>query len=135
VVALREDGSGLDYTYPTGRGEDAYFKLPYDYWLSGQSYYVSLSFSAKVMLLISLSLKPPFILPTEKAKKWYGISPDSAERGLRELREADLLSRSRKSRDDWLTGTGKVMEYEYCLRKPFARQSRSRHLKVVAEAS
>lgn len=74
VVALREDGSGSEYTYPTGPPDNRYFKLPYDYWLSDEAHYVSLSFRAKAVLLIALSLRPPFILPVEKAPKWYGRS-------------------------------------------------------------
>ncbi len=98
---------------------------------------MTLSFPAKAMLLIASTLKPPFILPSEKVPKWYGISPDSAERGLRELCEAGLLTRRYTWREDWLSGSGKVKEYEYRLRSPYGRRGQGQrgHLTVVADAS
>lgn len=101
ITALREDGSRQPYTYPRGgRGDDRYFQLPYAYWTDEHAWHTNLSFPAKVMLLIALSLTPPFLLPTEKAPRWYGISTDSAERGLRELRKASLLQRGSGREDE-----------------------------------
>ena len=38
-----------------------------------------------------LSLRPPFILPVEKAPQWYGISADTAQRGLASLVQYGVL--------------------------------------------
>ena len=93
-VTLREDGSGEPYEHPHRAGDGRWLQLPYAYWLEG--YFLSLSLPAKAMLLVALSLQDGFYLPSERADDWYGISPDSADRGLRELRKAALLDADRK---------------------------------------
>ncbi len=50
------------------------------------------------MLLVAHHQREGFYLPAEKALPWYGISGDSAARGLRELRDMDLLT----CRQDWI---------------------------------
>ncbi len=45
----------------------------------------TLSLPGKAVLLIAHSLRPGFALPVEKAPEWYGISADTAQRGLAEL--------------------------------------------------
>ena len=66
-----EDGSGAPHSYPRPDGcEDRYFTLPNRYWTDEQAWFTALSFPAKAMLLVALSLTrltPPFLLPTEKA--------------------------------------------------------------------
>jgi hypothetical protein len=135
VTVLYEDGSRRPYTYPNGRGDDRYFKLPYAYWTEDKAWYRTLSLPAKATLLISLSLRPPFILPTELAPRWYGISTDSAERGLRELRDIGVLDRRIDRKTNWLVGEGYVTQYRYRLLPPFALQRRTRHLKAVGEVA
>ena len=44
------------------------------------------------MLLVAASLRNPFYLPYEKSKDWYGISADSAAKGLSELTRHGLLT-------------------------------------------
>jgi hypothetical protein len=44
------------------------------------------------MLIIALSLRDGFWLPYERVLEWYGVSSDSAEEGLRELRDVGLLA-------------------------------------------
>lgn len=52
--------------------------------------------TAKAMMLTSLSLatrpKKEFHLPIDKAEACYGVSADTADRGLRELRDAEILT-------------------------------------------
>ena len=43
------------------------------------------------MLLIALSLSDDFRLPAEDVPDWYGISADTASRGLRGLIDHELL--------------------------------------------
>lgn len=131
VTALCEDGSGEPYTYP----DRAYFKIPFEFWLADEAWHHTLSFAAKATLMIALTLSPPFLLPTEKAPVWYGMSTDTVERGLRELRAVNLLHRERHQREDWLSPTGFAVEFRYTLQPPFARARRTRsrdHVSVVA---
>lgn len=131
ITALREDGSGQPYTSPNGNSwGNRYLTLPFEYWTHEARWYVSLSFPAKAMLLISSSLPRGFALPTEKARPWYGVSTESAERGLRELREAGLLARATTLKNTPLSPTGKTQEYHYTLTAPFGRPRR-RKLTVI----
>ncbi|WP_157631081.1 hypothetical protein [Kribbella catacumbae] len=118
VTSLLEDGSGDPYIPPKGVG-DSYIRLPFAYWADG--WYRTLRLPGKAVLLIALSLsrKPAFKLPTERAPKWYGISADTAERGLRELQDRKLLSRGHSLREDWLSGTVTTREYHYSVLDPF----------------
>jgi hypothetical protein len=120
---LREDGLGKSYTYPKGTGRDErYFKMPYEYWTADQRWYRTLSFRAKVMLLVSLSLSVDFVLPTERVPRWYGISADSADRGLRELDRAGLLRREVKVKKAPQSPLGIAQEYHHTLLGPFAQR-------------
>lgn len=90
ITKLREDGSGAPYTPPGGSG-DPYFQLPFEFWDHGL--HESLSLPGKAMLLITLSLrKERFALPQDRMPTWYGISADTAGRGLRELQEKGVLA-------------------------------------------
>jgi hypothetical protein len=132
VTALNEDGSGGGYVYPGGR-TDRYFKIPFEYWTEQR--YLSLSFAAKAMLMIALSLRSPFVLPTTRVRKWYGVSADSAERGLHELQAEGLLDRKLTVKPAPLAPSGITQEYRYTLRPPFHRPKQKRRLTVVSSAS
>lgn len=134
LTSLREDGSGKAYTSPNGSTRaERYFTLPFEYWTSDESWYSTLTFPAKVMLLIGSTLKPGFALPTEKARDWYGVSTESTERGLRVLRDRGLLDRATTVKDAPLSPAGKTQEYHYTLKRPFGRVSRPK-LTVVSSA-
>lgn len=134
ITAVKEDGSRRKYKYPTGQGSDRYFKVPFDYWTSTDSWYVSLSFPGKAILMVAMSLRPPFVLPIEKAPKWYGISSDSTERGLHELMDAGLLARKLTVKQAPLAPKGITQEYHYTLSPPFARpiSLQGRRLRAVS---
>lgn len=123
ITALREDGLGKPYSYPKGtsRGE-RYFKIPYEYWTAEQRWYRTLPFRAKAMLLVSLSLPAGFVLPTERVPAWYGISADSADRGLRELDRAGLLRRELKIKKAPQAPLGIAQEYHHTLLRPFIQR-------------
>lgn len=90
VFLLKEDGFGEPFVRPRADlTEDRWLQLPHAYWLEG--HYETLRLPAKVMLLVALSRPDRFPLPYEFAPEWYGASSDSAEEGLRELRNAGLL--------------------------------------------
>lgn len=123
ITALREDGLGKAYTYPTGgKRDERYFKLPYAYWTAEQRWYRILSFRAKAMLLVSLSLPAGFVLPTDRVPDWYGISSDSADRGLRELDKAGLLRRELKVKKAPQAPLGIAREYHHTLLPPFTQR-------------
>ncbi len=123
ITALREDGLGKSYTSPNGsKRSERYFKLPYDYWTAQQRWYRVLPFHAKVMLLVSLSLPAGFVLPTQRAPDWYGISADSADRGLRELNKAGLLRREISVKKAPQAPLGIAQEYHHTLLSPFTQR-------------
>jgi hypothetical protein len=118
ITPLMEDGSGDPYAPPTRR-DDIYLRVPVDYWTSPQRWYLRLELPAKAMLLIGLSLKPGFPLPYDKAAAWYGISRATAERGLRELRDWNVLRYVDSQKKAPLSPLGYTNERRYWLREPF----------------
>jgi hypothetical protein len=89
VALLREDSSGEAYAAPNK--PERWFRLPFAYWDPDLRWYEKLSLPGKAMLLVAASLRSPFYLPYEKSKDWYGISGDSAAKGLTELTRHGLL--------------------------------------------
>jgi hypothetical protein len=129
VLQLREDGTGSDYTRPSGGSADRYFQVAFDYWLAGpandaRAWIDVLSLPAKAMLLVALSLEPGFVLPVDKAPRWYGVSSDSAQRGLDELREHGLLASEYRTKAAPLSKEGFTREYHHRLLTPFDRRDR-----------
>ncbi len=132
VTSLFEDGSGRDYYSPDGKTTaERYLTLPFEYWRAPERWYRELDFPAKAILLIAASLKPGFILPTEKVRDWYGISTESAERGLRQLRQANLLTRNAVIKKAPLSPNGYTQQWHYDLVAPFGRPVHKRRLLVV----
>lgn len=121
VTLLREDGSGEPYEHPH-TAKERWLQLPYAYWL--EDHFQTLSLPAKAMLLIALSLNDGFYLPSERANEWYGISADSAERGLRELRRAGLLEAEQAWVRTHRSDTGWAPRWTYTLVGSFSKASR-----------
>lgn len=119
VTLLDEDGSGTPYRHPAGM--EPYLKLPYQYWLAEEHWYQELKLPEKAILLIALSLPREFVLPVEKAPTWYGISTDTAGRGLRALRAEGLLSMRKEFKKAPLAPQGYTEQLVYSLRSPFTR--------------
>ena len=119
VTLLCEDGSGNTYVHPAKAG-DNYFQLPFAYWLNEEEQWCStLGLPAKAMLLVSLSLRPGFVLPVEKAPAWYGISADTAQRGLSLLVERGVLQRVRTYKKAPLAPAGFTYDSRYTLQGEF----------------
>jgi hypothetical protein len=120
VTARDEAGSGKAYTYPKGgTGRGRYFKVPEAYWRDDERWYRTLSLRAKVMLMICLTLKPDFPLPIDQVPAWYGVSSNSAQRGLNELRDHGVLNSRKERRKSWGGPDGYVLENRYTLLAPF----------------
>ncbi len=118
---MREDGSGEPYVH-LGEAKHPYLQLPVAYWVNDDENWSStLSLPAKAMLLIGLSLRPGFMLPVEKAPDWYGVSADSAQRGLAELERRGALSRSRVKKKAPLTPLGFTTDSHFTLVADLAR--------------
>ena len=113
---LAEDGSGKEYTRST---DFFYFRLAYftDGW------HRELSLAATSVLLIALDKskhKPWFELRTEPQSKWYGISPDTLQRGLDELHTAGLLHIHPRRVRDHKARYGTTLVNDYILLGAFA---------------
>jgi hypothetical protein len=118
IMLLDEDGSGADYTRPTGQTiEDRYLQLPHSYWAQG--WHLRLSLRAKVVLMIGLSLDDGFPLPAERGPDWYGLSADTLQRGLAELQQAGLLDVDQRFEKATLSATGWIEVRRYTLSAPF----------------
>lgn len=124
VTPLKEDGSGEAYTHPYADRE-RYFQLPYEFWTAEQRWYRTLDLVETAVLLIALTLGDGFLLPTEKAKDWYGISADTVERGLRGLQRYGLLRTRRAHKEAPLSALGYTLERRYTLQPPFGPQNKS----------
>ncbi|MDX3238907.1 hypothetical protein PV392_25085 [Streptomyces sp. ME03-5709C] len=119
ITKLKEDGTRTPYTPPGEGSGEPYFQLPFEYWDSGL--HNTLSLPAKAMMLIALSQrKINFTLPQERMPDWYGISADTAGRGIRELRGNSVLVHVS---DEWYstlrTRTGRASRPVYTLFPPF----------------
>ncbi|MGW3007797.1 hypothetical protein ACWC9R_03015 [Streptomyces sp. NPDC001219] len=119
LTKLHEDGSGRPYTSPGEGLGDPYFQLPYEYWDNG--WHHTLSLPGKAMLLIaSTQRKLTFTLPQERIPDWYGISADSAGKGIRELSRHGILVHLE---DEWFdtlkTRSGRGSRPVYSLCPPF----------------
>lgn len=118
VTLLAPDGSGEPYTRPRGENSATRFiRLSHRFWTDGWD--EELSLAATAMLLVALHEKPSFALATEHMPQWYGWSADTAERGLRELKDKNLLTVTQRSRKEPLSPTGRSIFNEYALRAPF----------------
>lgn len=120
ITLLREDGSGEPYSHPSsGRDQSPYFKLSFEYWTAADRWYRTLDLSATAVLLVGLSLPDEFILPHEQVKHWYGISADTAQRGLRALQDLGLLQMRKAFKEAPLSPEGYTEHRHYALRAPF----------------
>jgi hypothetical protein len=120
VTLLQEDGSGQPYRHPGEHGSEArghYFKLPHAYWEG--NFPNRMSLPGRAVLLIALSLRDDFVLPTERGARWYGLSRDTVRKGLRELRLLGLLDMKEITRPAPLSALGYTQERHYTLRAPF----------------
>ncbi|MCW2691237.1 MAG: hypothetical protein JWR37_6127 [Mycobacterium sp.] len=140
VLRPLHEGTGEVWTRP---GEDdqeggpGYFTLPHAYWTSG--YADQLTLPGKAMLLIMLAetqqpTKKHFAMAVSQAKDWYGISERTAERGYRELNNADLLLVKIQKVPDSKHPAGRREIWHRALSSPFSTVDRF-HLQHEAKAA
>ena len=127
IHMLKEDGSGDPYE-PPGQAKEPYLQLPNAFWLKGPNgdrWYRVLGLAEVAMLLIALSLSDEFRLPAEDVPDWYGISADTAGRGLRGLISHGLLTANKHFKTAPLSPAGYTAENLYTLKQPFGPMGRS----------
>lgn len=134
VTLLREDGSREPYEHPY-KNKERYLRLPDTYWRDG--WMNKLSLVGKTMLLIALERPDGFELPFERAPRWYGLSADSAYRGLRELHTHELVEVDHAWVRDARSDTGWSPKYTYTLTGPFstAAQQEAAGRRAAAQAA
>ena len=133
ITPLLEDGSGDPYTRPGADGNrDAYLQIPAAFWTDSQRWYRKLSLAAKAVLLIGLSQRQPFALPVERASAWYGVSQETATKGLAELQEHGLLTCHSTYRLAPLTPAGVIELRHYTLAGPFKKPGKDTAKKATA---
>jgi hypothetical protein len=86
VRPLREDGTGQAYSRPSSN----FLRVPLEYW--SDRWYEQLSLPGKAMLLLALTQRSRFQLTLARVPDWYGFSEDTAQRGMTELEELELIS-------------------------------------------
>ncbi|CAN5796961.1 hypothetical protein BH23ACT2_BH23ACT2_07250 [soil metagenome] len=126
VTLLREDRSGDAYTHP-GTDKDRHLKLPHAFWLEGPPggrWFRELDLPQMAMLLISLSRLDDFRLPFESVPEWYGISADTAARGLHGLEAHGLVQIDKNFKKAPLAPAGYTSENRYTLQPPFGPRGR-----------
>jgi DNA-binding transcriptional ArsR family regulator len=115
---LSEDGGGDDYE----RSRD-YFQLPLAFFR--ESWHRRLDLAGTAVLLICLEKsrhkEPWFQLRTASQSAWYGISAATLQRGLDELREAELLLVHPRQVRDSKARYGRTQVNDYLLLGSFAR--------------
>jgi hypothetical protein len=127
VTLLREDGSGDEYTHPADDEHPRYFKVPDAFWLTGpatamehrQRWYQVLAIPELACLLVALSSADGFRMPFESTPAWYGISADSALRGVHRLIEHGVLTQRQLFKKAPLSPQGYTAELHYTLAAPF----------------
>jgi hypothetical protein len=82
-----------------------------------------------------MSLQDGFPLPAKRARDWYGVSEDSAEEGLRELGNRQLLSFDRRWRKNARSETGWIEQRMYTLEGSFSREERKKAARFRGEAA
>ena len=122
-VTLLDESGRLDesdnpdpYLHPAPL-KQRYLKVPHAYW--EEAWHLKLDLRAKVVLLIALSLDDGFTLPIERAPDWYGISADTANRGLQDLRTFGLVDLDISTKKAPLAPDGLTQVYRYTLKAPF----------------
>ncbi len=118
IFLMWEDGSGREFERATGK-ERGFFKLPYAYFTD--RIHRQLKLAGKATLLICLAQSPTFTLPTERAADWYGISADTLQRGVDELRQLELIKIWSRTKKAPRARYGYTAENHYALQGPFAR--------------
>ena len=129
LFPLLEDGSGTDWTPPTGEDDDPdlrnYMTVPHE--LFTDRMLDQLTLPGLAVLLVALketSATAVFSVPVDRFPQWYGFSERTAERGYRELDQAGLVRVHRQLVRDSRMPRGVRAQYHRTLLGAFSTQSR-----------
>jgi hypothetical protein len=130
IVPLLENGSGKEVWYqPTGDDQDPdlqrYFTLPNEFF--DDAVLDRLKLPGIAVLLVALketSKESTFSISVERFADWYGISERTAERGYRELLEAELIYAHRQLKKDSRMARGLKAVYHRTLLGAFSTKAR-----------
>jgi hypothetical protein len=129
LFPLREDGSGQEWTPPTGEDDNpdlkAYMTVPHA--LFSDDTLDQLRLPGLAVLLVALketNAKAVFSIPVDRFKQWYGFSERTAERGYRELADATLVRVHRQLMRDSRAPRGVKSVYHRILLGAFGTQAR-----------
>jgi hypothetical protein len=120
-LLLDESGDKSPYVRPLTAAHGNYFKLPYSYWTDGLD--GSLTHPEKLMLLIGLDQLDGFTLPFNQVQQWYGVSENTARRGLRGLEERGLLVSTSTYLPASKSPTGWAESIQYTMTGQFSRKA------------
>lgn len=120
LTLLKEDGSGEPYSRPLTRS-DPWFSLPYFYWSTND--YQRLALAETAMLLVALSLPPRFYLSFESMKRSYGISGQTARKGMNGLERRGIIRSWQDYRIDPSKPTGWRKDWWFELTGIYSRTS------------
>lgn len=119
VTLRHESGSGGEYASP----DKGYFQVPLALWLAGpnpdQRWYQLLTVPELAVLLIGRSLGDEFRLPAENGPEWYGISADTINRGVKGLKDHELLAVDIRKKTAPLSSLGYTFDHHYSLTGAF----------------
>jgi hypothetical protein len=118
VYLLEEDGSGREYE----RAKGHFFMLPLAFFRD--EWHQKLSLAGAVVLLIALNKRAVFQLRKEHEADWYGVSADTLQRGVDELRDHGLITITPRRIAAPRTRQGWTVVNEYSLLAPFAKAVR-----------
>ena len=119
---LKEDGSGDPYEVPSG-ADDRALRIPRAFWQEGvqnERWHRVLKLPEIAMLLIVLKLRGEFCLSYADVQRQYGISTDTARRGVGGLVGHGLLAAQERHTLAPLTSSGYRTDKTYTLQHPFA---------------
>ncbi|MFG2076995.1 hypothetical protein [Nonomuraea maritima] len=128
ATLLKEDGSGEPYTRPGAGNKDGYLQLHHDFWTEELD--ARLKLPGLVMLLVLMTLPAWSSVPSERFPEWYGWSPDTAERGYRELRNLGLVEVRERHIKAPNAPMGYTLANTYKLADPFRHAPGTRRLQA-----
>jgi len=139
MVPMLENGSGEVWDAPTGHDEDPdlqrYFTIPNE--LFSDAVLDQLHLPGLAVLLVGLketSKTAVFSISVERFAEWYGFSERSAERGYRELADAELIRTHRQFKKDSRMVRGVKAAYHRTLLGAFSTQARRDAQRVALAA-
>ncbi|MFJ1549986.1 hypothetical protein [Streptomyces sp. NPDC088246] len=112
VTLLREDGTGKPYDRPVGdHEENRFLQIPTTFWTQGRA--EKLNLPGLALFLVVAREKHWVALPADRAPEWYGWSPDTHARGLKQLVDLGLVQKRAFKKKAPFAPLGFTIAHEY----------------------